>query len=139
MLSDYTAIQELIEHGVAADRVEAAALALNSGVDMDMVSGVYLENLPDALTRGLVKQEQIDAAVRRVLALKEKLGLFDEPFRIATVDAHNPEAARNLARDSARRSITLLTNHNMMPIGENMRRIAVIGPLADARMEMLGS
>jgi beta-glucosidase len=139
VLSDYTAIQELIEHGVAADRAEAAALALNAGVDMDMVSGAYLENLPDALARGLVKQEQIDAAVRRVLVLKEKLGLFEEPIRITTVDAQNPEAARNLARDSARRSITLLTNHNTLPIGENMRRIAVIGPLADARTEMLGS
>ena len=139
VLSDYTAIQELIEHGVAADRAEAAGLALNAGVDMDMVSGVYLENLPDALARGLVKQEQIDAAVRRVLALKEKLGLFDEPFRIATVDAHNPEAARNLARDSARRSITLLTNQNILPISKNIRRIAVIGPLADAQTEMLGS
>jgi beta-glucosidase len=139
VLSDYTAIQELIEHGVAADRVDAAALALNAGVDMDMVSGVYLENLPDALARGLVKQEQIDAAVRRVLALKEKLGLFEEPIRITTVDAQNPEAARNLARDSARRSITLLTNQNILPISKNMRRIAVIGPLADARMEMLGS
>lgn len=138
VLSDYTAIQELIEHGVAADSAEAAALALNAGVDMDMVSGVYLEKLPEALARGLVRQEQINAAVRRVLALKERLGLFDDPYRLVALDAATTKAARNLARDSARRSITLLTNHDILPIGKHMRRIAVIGPLADARMEMLG-
>ena len=138
VMSDYTAIQELIEHGVAGDRTEAAALALNAGVDMDMVSGAYLENLPAALARGLVKEETIDAAVRRVLALKERLGLFDDPYRRVAPDAAKAQATQELARDSARRSIVLLTNRDVLPIGKNIRRIAVIGPLADARMEMLG-
>ena len=70
ILSDYTAIAELIDHGVAADLVEAAALALKAGVDMDMVSGVYLAGLPEALSRGLVDEAEIDAAARRVLSLK---------------------------------------------------------------------
>jgi beta-glucosidase len=138
VLSDYTAIQELIDHGVASDRAEAAALALNAGVDMDMVSGVYLENLPEALARGLVKEETIDAAVRRVLALKERLGLFDDPYRLVDSDAAQAQASGELARESAGRSIVLLTNHDILPIGKHIRRIAVIGPLAQARMEMLG-
>ncbi len=138
VLSDYTAIGELIEHGVAGDRTEAAALALNAGVDMDMVSGVFLEHLPEALARGLVREDIIDAAVRRVLALKERLGLFDDPVRLVVSCAARTEAAQELARDCARRSIVLLTNRRILPIDKNLRRLAVIGPLADARMEMQG-
>lgn len=138
VLSDYTAIGELIEHGVAGDRTEAAALALNAGVDMDMVSGVFLEHLPEALSRGLVKEEFIDAAVRRVLALKGRLGLFDNPFRLAVSCASRTPDALELARECARRSIVLLANRQVLPIDKNLRRLAVIGPLADARMEMQG-
>jgi len=105
---------------------------------MDMVSGVYLTHMPEALACGLVKQETIDAAVRRVLALKERLGLFDNPYRLVVSDAATKQAIRELARDCARRSITLLTNQDILPISKNIRRIAVIGPLADAHMEMLG-
>ena len=71
LVSDYNAIAELIQHGVAADLVEAATLALKAGVDIDMVSGAYLQGLPLALERGLVSQAEIDESVRRVLTLKE--------------------------------------------------------------------
>jgi beta-glucosidase len=81
IMSDYAAIEELIDHGVAADRAEAAALALKAGVDIDMVSGVYLDAMPEALARGLAAIKDIDAAVRRILGLKMKLGLFDDPYR----------------------------------------------------------
>src|SRR5208283_5700506 len=81
IVSDYHAIAELIDHGVAADTIEAAALALNAGVDVDMMSDAYRAGLGGALARGLVQMAQIDAAVRRVLVVKERLGLFEDPFR----------------------------------------------------------
>ena len=81
VISDYNAVAELLNHGVAADLVEAAALALNAGVDIDMTSGAYIHGLPEALKRGLVTMAAIDLSVRRVLELKERLGLFDDPYR----------------------------------------------------------
>ena len=138
ILSDYTAIPELVTHGVAANMVEAAALALNAGVDIDMASGVYLRHLPEALNRGCVAIEQIDAAVRRVLCLKDRLGLFDDPYRIAPIDDATQKAHRDLARESARRSIVLLANDGVLPLAADLRRIAIIGPLADSRSDMLG-
>ncbi|MEF3366170.1 glycoside hydrolase family 3 N-terminal domain-containing protein [Methylocystis sp. 9N] len=138
VMSDYGAIAELVEHGVAADLVEAAALALKAGVDMDMVSGVYLNRLPEALARGLVEMGDIDAAVARVLRLKERLGLFDDPYRFAMLEEDANETHRELAREAARRAITLLSNDGVLPLAADIRRLAVIGPLADAPAEMLG-
>ncbi|MET4699817.1 beta-glucosidase [Constrictibacter sp. MBR-5] len=142
MISDYGAIGELIQHGIAADLAEAAALALRAGVDIDMMSGAYARGLPVALERGLVDMADIDAAVRRVLALKERLGLFDDPYRRGAVPL--PEgwrvAYRGLAREAACRSMVLLTNRDaVLPVADSVRRIAVIGPLAHARRDMLGS
>jgi len=141
VVSDYNAIAELIEHGVAADLAEAAALALGAGVDIDMMSGAYRRGLPIALERGLVRVQQIDEAVRRVLTLKERLGLFDDPFRRGT----RPESAsairerRELARAVAARAIVMLSNErDTLPLASGLNRIAVIGPLADASAEMRG-
>jgi beta-glucosidase len=103
-----------------------------------MVSGVYIRCLPEALARRLVELDDINAAVRRVLTLKRKLGLFDDPYRrVAPVEA-STHAATELATDAARRAITLLANRGVLPLSAKMRRIAVIGPLADARNEMRG-
>lgn len=138
IISDYTAIAELVQHGVARDLIEAAALALTAGVDMDMMSGAYHRCLPEALARGLVDVVDIDAAARRVLTLKQSLGLFDDPYRrIAPTDCP-AGMQRELALDVARRAITLLSNHDMLPLPADVRRIAVVGPLANARTEMLG-
>lgn len=137
VISDFTAIAELIQHGVASDEVEAAALALKAGVDMDMVSGCYLR-LPEAVARGLVAEVDIDAAVRRVLALKEKLGLLDDPYLRLRPTRAPRKTWNKLARDAARRSIVLLTNRGVLPLGQNIRRLAVVGPLADAPADMLG-
>ena len=139
VISDYHAIAELIRHGVAADLPEAAALALKAGVDIDMMSGAYSAGLPLALERGLVHIEDIDAAVRRVLKLKERLGLFADPYRGHGVE---PEAAtlrrRALAREAAAKSVVLLKNEKeVLPLA-GVRRLAVIGPLADAAAEMRG-
>jgi beta-glucosidase len=141
LVSDYNAIAELIQHGVAADLIEAAALALEAGVDIDMVSGAYLQGLPPALERGLVSLERVDEAVRRVLALKARLGLFDDPYRrgAATEDADAVTGRRRLARDVGARSIVLLTNRDeALPLAGDIRRVALIGPLVDAPAEMRG-
>jgi beta-glucosidase len=142
LISDYNAVAELLNHGVAADLVEAAALALNAGVDIDMTSGAYVQWLPEALERGLVTMATIDASVRRVLELKERLGLFDDPYRrgSALLDAHRPTARRELARDAARKAIVLLSNRaGVLPLSPQIKRLAIIGPLAAAPGEMLGS
>ncbi|HXE24876.1 MAG TPA: glycoside hydrolase family 3 N-terminal domain-containing protein [Roseiarcus sp.] len=142
LISDYNSVAELINHGVAADRVEASALALNAGVDIDMTSGAYIGGLPKALERGLVAIAAIDESVRRVLRLKERLGLFDDPYRrgSAPPEPARAEARRELAREAARRAIVLLTNRSgVLPLSPETRRIAVIGALAAAPDEMLGS
>ena len=142
LISDYNAVAELINHGVAADSVEAAALALNAGVDIDMTSNTYTQGLPAALDRGLVTMADIEASVRRVLRLKERLGLFADPYRrgSAAPDDRDGKSRRLLAREAARRAIVLLTHRcPILPLSPNTRRIAVVGPLATAREEMLGS
>lgn len=142
IVSDYNAIAELINHGVAADLVEAATLALKAGVDIDMMSDAYRRGLPTALESGLVTMAEIDAAVRRVLTLKEQLGLFDDPYRRGA----KPEAPsaianrRQIARSIGSRSIVMLKNEkDTLPLSRPIRQLAVIGPLADAPAEMGGA
>lgn len=141
IVSDYNAIAELIRHGVAADLAEAAALSLHAGIDVDMMSGAYSEGLRLALDRGLVTLEMIDEAVRRVLTLKECLGLFDDPFArggAAVASREGRKEHRALARELARRSVVVLANDGILPLWPDLRRLALIGPLADAPAEMLG-
>jgi beta-glucosidase len=140
VVSDYHAVAELIDHGVAADLAEAAALALQAGVDIDMMGDAYALGLPQALERGLVRMEEVDAAVRRVLTFKEAFGLFDDPYRNMA-----PEPAKGLAperralsREAARRSIVLLENRDgFLPLARP-RAVALVGPLADAPNDQLG-
>jgi beta-glucosidase len=142
LISDYNAVAELLNHGVAADLVEAAALALNAGVDIDMTSSAYIQCLPEALKRGLVTMAAIDACVLRVLKLKERLGLFDDPYCRGSVplEAGRSAERRELAREAARRAIVLLSNRTgALPLSPKIGRIAVVGPLAAAPGEMLGS
>jgi beta-glucosidase len=141
LISDYNAIGELIRHGVAADLAEAATLALKAGVDIDMMADAYRRGLPAALERGLVTMDEIDTAVRRVLALKERLGLFDDPYRRGSTPESPAALAqrRRIARDIGARAIVMLKNENeALPLSGNLRRLAVVGPLADASAEMCG-
>ncbi len=141
LVSDYNAIGELIKHGVAADLPEAAALALKAGVDIDMMADAYRRGLPVALERGLVRMEDVDVCVRRVLRLKERLGLFDDPYRRGSTPetAAAIEHRRQLARQVAARSIVLLKNErDALPLSNSVRRLCVLGPLADASAEMRG-
>jgi beta-glucosidase len=141
IVTDYHAIAELINHGIAGDLTEAAVLALKAGVDIDMMSDAYRKGLPAALDRKLVTMDEIDASVRRVLELKERLGLFDDPFRRGTVPEPHAAAAhrRQLARSVAGRALVLLKNEgDLLPLAARTRRLAVIGPLGDAPSEMRG-
>jgi beta-glucosidase len=141
IVSDYNAIAELIKHGVAADLADAAVLALKAGVDIDMMADAYRKGLPIALEQGRVTIEEIDACVRRVLRLKEQLGLFDDPYRRGAT----PEPAaivaerRALARDVGRKALVLLKNErDILPLPAAAKALCVIGPLADANTEMKG-
>jgi beta-glucosidase len=141
LISDYNAIRELIYHGVAGDIVEAAVLALKAGVDIDMMAEAYRKGLPVALERGLVTQVEIDECVRRVLRLKERLGLFDDPYRRGSraEPAETIAARRAIAREVAAKSLVLAKNSTgVLPLTEGARRVCVLGPLADAWREMRG-
>ncbi len=141
IISDYNAIAELMRHGIAADLAQAAALALKAGVDIDMMADAYRRGLPIALERGLVSTADVDESVRRVLSLKEQLGLFDDPYRRGA----QPESAaaiaqrRHLARSVGARAIVMLKNAaDTLPLSGPLQRLAVVGPLADASAEMRG-
>jgi beta-glucosidase len=141
IVSDYNAIRELIHHGVAGDIVEAAVLALKAGVDIDMMAEAYRNGLPVALERGLVTIDEIDECVLRVLRLKERLGLFDDPYRRGSKaeEAETIAARRRLAREVATKSLVLAKNAGgVLPFREDARRVCVIGPLANAWREMRG-
>ncbi|MGE0006385.1 MAG: glycoside hydrolase family 3 N-terminal domain-containing protein [Parvibaculaceae bacterium] len=142
IISDYGAIAELVPHGIAADLTEASALALGAGVDIDMMGFAYMQGLPAALERGTVTAQDIDQAAARVLMLKERLGLFDDPYRDAAARFDHKARRvehRDVALDAARRSIVLLSNRDgTLPVTRPPRRVAVLGPLANAQAEMLG-
>ena len=142
IVSDYLAVAELLAHGVAEDIAVASAMALNAGVDIAMQDEAYARGLPQALERGLVATADIDQAVRRVLALKERLGLLDDPYRGIDLPPLSPDAREELdklAREAAQHAVVLLTNKaGMLPLTREQRRIALIGPLADAPQDMFG-
>ena len=141
IVSDYNAIAELIHHGIAADLAHAATLALKAGVDIDMMADAYRRGLPEALARGWVDMQEIDTAVRRVLTLKERLGLFDDPYRRGT-RSESPavvSSRRELARRVGARAIVMLKNdRSVLPLTAAGLRLAVLGPLADSSADMRG-
>ncbi|MBA1195079.1 beta-glucosidase BglX [Pseudomonas entomophila] len=145
-LSDHGAIEELIRHGVARDGREAAKLALKAGVDMSMNDALYGEELPGLLAADEVTQAELDQAVREVLGAKYEMGLFKDPYLRIGQAKDDPEDVyadarlhRQAARDVARRSLVLLENRNQtLPLKKDAT-IALIGPLADAPFDMMGS
>src|SRR5690606_34378815 len=144
VVSDYTSINELEPHGYATDEAHAAALALMAGVDMDLQGGVYLAHLRSAVDGGQVSAERLDEAVRLILEAKYRLGLFDDPYRYSDPEREAAEVYRpehlEAARDMARRAMVLLKNERgLLPLGDDLASIAVIGPLADSEADMLGS
>jgi beta-glucosidase len=142
VVSDYTAVMELVNHGIARDEADAAQLALNAGVDMEMVSRFYNAHGERLLKERKLNTATIDEAVRRVLRIKYRLGLFDKPYTDESLEAKTllaPEH-RKAARDIAAKSFVLLKNERQtLPIRKNVEELAVIGGLADSKEDVLGS
>jgi beta-glucosidase len=139
--SDWAGIHELLAHGVAKDSAEAARKAILAGVDMDMMSGFYVKHLPDEVRAGRVPSSVVDEAVRRVLRVKFRLGLFERPdIDPSRVDAIFPSPeSRQAAREVARETFVLLQNRgDVLPIGAEVRSVAVVGPMADAPRDQQG-
>ncbi|AJP59397.2 beta-glucosidase [Pandoraea vervacti] len=145
-VSDHGAIEELMRHGVAKDGREAARLAIEAGVDMSMADQQYLKQLPDLVKSGDVPMRYIDNAVREVLGAKYDMGLFADPYRRIGQAGNDPKDVnaesrmhRDAARDVARKSVVLLENrHDTLPL-RKAGKVAVIGPLADSKLDMMGS
>ena len=137
VVSDWTSVAELINHGVAAGPSEAGRRALTAGVDMDMQSSIYMDSLPALVRANRIPMAVVDSAVMRVLRAKMRLGLFRDPYRARATPA--VADTRALARRVARESIVLLKNdRNVLPLNRTTPMIAVIGPLADSKLDALG-
>jgi beta-glucosidase len=141
VVSDWNAVLELTVHGVAADSGEAATLAVSAGVDMDMVSGVYLNYLAQLVQQGRVPITTIDESVRRILRVKIQTGLFENPYvdpekaaRVMVTPEHR-EVARRLAQET---TVLIKNNANILPLDNRFKRVAVLGPLVEARSELFG-
>jgi len=143
VVSDWGSIGELVPHGFAKNKSEAARLAVTAGSDMDMESHSYIDNLVKLVNDGKVSVELVNDAVRRVLRKKFELGLFDDPYRFSDpareakvlADPANKKAAREVAE----KSIVLLKNEKqLLPLSKNIGSIAVIGPLAKSNIDMMG-
>ncbi len=142
VVSDWDSVSSLETHGFAADPADAALRAANAGVNMEMTSSTYREHLADAVKRGEITEAQIDALVRPLLATKYRLGLFRQPYvdleRFRGVTGA-PEQ-RAAVREAAEQTAVLLRNENgTLPLRKDLRSIAVIGPLADSKLDTLGS
>ncbi len=135
VISDYNAVGELVTHGVAADLRDATRMAMEAGCDIDMVMNAYYLHLADLVREGTIPEEMLDAAVMRVLRLKNELGLFENPYHGADESEEErlylcPEH-REIARRAAEESAVLLKNDGILPFRRNARRIALIGPFAE--------
>jgi beta-glucosidase len=141
VVSDYTGIEELITHGVAGNGTDAAALGINAGVDMEMVSTNYVDTARQLLADRRITLAQIDDAVRRILRVKFALGLFEHPYVSETLEVTSVSAAnRAHARTAATRSMVLLKNDNaLLPLAKTVSSVAVIGPLGQATYDLNGT
>lgn len=143
VVSDYTAINEMIPHGYAADTAHAAQLAMNAGVDMDMMGSAFRLYLKDLIEQGKVDRSYVEDACRRILEAKYQLGLFDDPYRYSDIEREAEtiykEEFLDAARDLAAHSLVLLKNeNNVLPLKKN-QKVALIGPLADDEFHIIGA
>ncbi len=139
VVSDWNSVEEMIPHGLCADKREAARAAAGAGVDMEMVSTCFAESLQSLVEDGVIPMEIIDEAVSRILDVKFRLGLFDNPYTEETrttvlLDDAHLDVARRLAAESC----VLLKNDGALPLSSDIRSLAVVGPLADAPSDQLG-
>ena len=144
VVSDWGSVAELIPHGVAEDKCDAAQLAVTAGCDMDMEGYCYVSSLEKLVREGVVSESLIDDAVRRILRLKFDLGLFDDPYRYCDAEREKAEILsaehRKVVREMACKSIVLLENREgILPLDNRCKNIGIVGPLADNPDDMLGS
>ncbi len=145
VVSDYTAVKELINHGIALDPATATRKAITAGVDVDMMSHFYDAELPSLIRSGAIPMSVVDEAVRRVLRVKFVTGLFEHPYAEGTEVTAAVPAHRSLVRKAAEESLVLLQNNTVasgapvLPIAPSNKHIALIGPLADDAEEMVGA
>lgn len=140
LVSDWGSIQQMIPHGFCADLKEAAMKAANASVDIDMMGYAYTKHLEDLVASGKVSEKTIDEAVRNILRLKFRLGLFDNPYtkvekKLPYYTAESLAKAKRAAMESA----VLLKNNGVLPLKKEIKTIAVVGPLADAPADQLGT
>ena len=142
VVSDYRSVKQLIYHGLASDEPHAGMIGAEAGVDIEMVSRTYIENLPRLVREGKFPEKVLDEAVRRILRIKFRAGLFDDPYVDPevqnTVMLH--EDHRKIAREMVQRSIVLLKNKGqILPLSKDIKSIALIGPLADNQIDLMGT
>jgi beta-glucosidase len=143
VVSDYTGDEEMIAAGFAKDGRDAARLAFLAGVDMSMQSGLYRKHLPELVRSGQVPETLLNQSVRRVLAMKAMLGLFDNPFRRIDVQRESARSllpkTRALAREAGRKAIVMLKNDGeLLPLPRSGKAIALIGPFASGQHDLVG-
>lgn len=144
VVSDYNSVEELVNHRYASDKKDAAAKALNAGLDMEMVSTCYLTYLKELIQEGKVKESVLDNAVRRILEKKYELGLFEDPFRYCnparSARVLNSPEVRNASLRMAERSIVLLENKgSVLPLAPQVKSVALIGGLTKSQWDMAGA
>jgi beta-glucosidase len=150
VVTDYTSINEMVPHGVVANEKEAAELAFKAGVQMDMQGGLYSRYIPELIAEGKIEESTLNEYVRQVLEMKYKLGLFEDPYRYLNKDREQQtlysQELMNHALLAAKESIVLLKNQpaskgqsNLLPLSKKLGSVALIGPLADNRKDMLGT
>ncbi len=139
VVSDWSSVTEMIAHGYCTDRKDAAEKSANAGVDMEMVSRSFIDNLEQLVNEGKVKEATIDNAVRNILRLKFRLGLFDGRDVYGDKSVQYSAAHLAKAKEAATQSVILLKNNGTLPLGNDIKTIAVTGPMADAPHDQLGT
>lgn len=142
VVSDYESVKELINHGLAANEKEAAEAGLNAGVDMEMVSRLYNKHAAELLRERKLSVASIDEAVRRILRIKFRLGLFEKPYADEARESDSIFIPEHLAaaRETAARSLVLLKNDaEVLPLSKTLKAIGIVGPLADSQKDVIGS
>lgn len=140
VVSDWRGVGELVEHGVAADLRDAAAQAIRAGVDIDMVSGAYATHLAELVESGVVPVALLDDAVRRILRMKLRRGLFEQPYTTPSTNAAPSLSSRKVAREAAAASFVLLSNRGLLPLESGAQpKVLLTGPFADDGEALLGT
>ncbi len=139
VVSDWASMSEMISHGFAADRKEVASLSANAGLDMEMVSQTYIQNLEQLVKEGKVPVQAIDELAKNILRIKIRMGLFENPFAPTGPGKTYSQVHLNAARESAVKSAVLLKNNNQLLPLDARKKIAVIGPMADAPHDQMGT